>query len=61
LAPLIEVYIEGGEGARILVHVDGFLLLMIASMFVVISGARRCADLIICALSYSPPYKPPYR
>ena len=38
---LIDVYIQGGESERILAHVDGFLLVMIAALFVVIAGARR--------------------
>jgi Na+/H+ antiporter NhaD/arsenite permease-like protein len=38
---LIDVYIQGGESERILGHVDGFLLVMISALFVVIAGARR--------------------
>lgn len=38
---LIEVFIRGGEGTDVLRHVDGFLLVMIAGLFIVIAGARR--------------------
>ena len=38
---LIEVYLRGGEGTDVLRHVDGFLLVMIAGLFIVIASARR--------------------
>jgi hypothetical protein len=38
---LIEVYIRGGDGTDVLRHVDGFLLVMIAGLFIIIAGARR--------------------
>jgi len=37
---LIEVYIRRGEGPRVLTKVDGELLVMIASLSIVIDGAR---------------------
>ena len=36
-----QVYLRGGEGTDVLRHVDGFLLVMIAGLFIVIAGARR--------------------
>ena len=37
---MIEVVLLGGDGASVLRHTDGFLLVMICGLFVVIAGAR---------------------
>eukprot|EP01052_Picozoa_sp_SAG31_P018510 SAG31_NODE_1314_length_8851_cov_7.233318_1_plen_276_part_10 len=37
---VLEVVLLGGEGASVLRHTDGFLLVMICGLFVVIAGAR---------------------
>jgi hypothetical protein len=38
---LFEVLLRGGEGTDVLRHVDGFLLVMIAALFIVIASARK--------------------
>lgn len=37
---VLEVVLLGGDGASVLRHTDGFLLVMICGLFVVIAGAR---------------------
>jgi len=37
---LVEVYVVGGEGASVLRHVDGPLLIIIGSLFIVVGGAQ---------------------